>query len=536
MVLSRGFDLVRFATDASPYRMFPQVVVLARDVSDIQKVLAYGHAHSIPVTFRAAGTSLSGQSQGDGILVEVMRHWIGCTVEDDGRTLRSKPGTILARANAALKRHGYRLGPDPASKAAATIGGVVANNASGMCCGTVENSYQTLRSMTIVLPSGTVVDTGAPDADEHLAAAEPAIAAGLGEIRDAILADPATADRIRTKFRIKNTTGYSMNAFLDSDTPVQILRRLMVGSEGTLGFIAEAVFDTVRDDAHHLTSLMLFPDMEAACSAVAPFVAAGAAAVELMDRASIAAVRGRPGVPERWDDLPATATGLLVEFRDETSDLSAQSEAGAVALLAGLNLLEPTTFTRDAELLGPVLGDPKRPAGQRGRRPAIGDILHPRGRLLPTRAPGRGGTGPAGTVRAPRLRRGDLRPRVGRQLALPGHAVVAGRGRHRTLRRVPARCRVGRDRAVRRVAQGRARHRSQHRTVRRDRVGSHHHRAHARRETADRPAPACCRRGWCSPRIRRPTCRTSRRPLPSRRSPTAASSAASARACARAGG
>jgi D-lactate dehydrogenase len=350
VVLSRGFDLVRFATDASPYRMFPQVVVLARSISDVQRVLAYGHAHSLPVTFRAAGTSLSGQSQGDGILVEVMRHWIGCTVEDGGRTLRSKPGTILARANAALRRHGYRLGPDPASKAAATIGGVVANNASGMCCGTVENSYQTLRSMTIVLPSGTLVDTGSPDADEHLAAAEPEIAAGLVEIREAILADPPTADRIRSKFRIKNTTGYSMNAFLDSQTPAQILRRLMVGSEGTLGFIAEAVFDTVRDDTHHLTSLMLFPDMQEACSAVAPFVAAGAAAVELMDRASIAAVRGRPGVPERWDDLPAAATGLLVEFRDETLALSEQSQVAADALLAGMTLLEPTTFTRDAEL------------------------------------------------------------------------------------------------------------------------------------------------------------------------------------------
>ena len=350
VVLSRGFDLVRFATDASPYRMFPQVVVLARDVRDVQQVLAYGHAHGIPVTFRAGGTSLSGQSQGDGILVEVMRHWIGCTVEDGGRTLRSKPGTILARANAALKPHGYRLGPDPASKTAATIGGVVANNASGMCCGTVENSYRTLRSMTIVLPSGTVIDTAAPDAEERLAAAEPEMAAGLLAIRDAILADSAVADRIRTKFRIKNTTGYSMNAFLDADTPVQILRLLMIGSEGTLGFIAEAVFDTVRDDAHHLTSLMLFADMQAACSAVAPFVAAGAAAVELMDRASIAAVRGRPGVPGRWDDLPAAATGLLVEFRDETAEQSERSGAAADALLAGLALLEPTTFTRDAAL------------------------------------------------------------------------------------------------------------------------------------------------------------------------------------------
>jgi D-lactate dehydrogenase len=349
VVLTRAVDLVRFATDASPYRMFPQAVVLSRSVQDVQQVLAYAHRRSIPVTFRAAGTSLSGQAQGDGILVEVLRNWIGCTVEDGGRRLRSRPGTILARANAALKPHGYRLGPDPASKAACTVGGVIANNASGMCCGVVENSYQTLRALTFVLPSGTVVDTSRPDAEERLAAEEPRIAAGLTDIRAQILADPAIAERIRTKYRIKNTTGYSMNAFLDGQTPVEILRRLMVGSEGTLGFIAEAVFETVPDDSHHLTSLMIFPTMHAACSAVAPFVAAGAAAVELMDRASIAAVHGRPGVPARWDALPATATGLLVEFRDESAELSARSEQAAVAVLAGLDLLEPTDFTRDRQ-------------------------------------------------------------------------------------------------------------------------------------------------------------------------------------------
>ena len=489
MVLSRGFDLVRFATDASPYRMFPQVVVLARDVQDVQRVLAYGHAHSIPVTFRAAGTSLSGQSQGDGILVEVMRHWIGCTVEDGGRTLRSKPGTILARANAALKRHGYRLGPDPASKAAATIGGVVANNASGMCCGTVENSYQTLRSMTIVLPSGTVLDTAAPDAEEHLAQAEPAIAAGLREIRDAILADPATADRIRTKFRIKNTTGYSMNAFLDSDTPVQILRRLMVGSEGTLGFIAEAVFDTVRDDAHHLTSLMLFPDMEAACSAVAPFVAAGAAAVELMDRASIAAVRGRPGVPARWDDLPAAATGLLVEFRDESARaVRGVRGRGRWPCSAAWTLLEPTTFTRDAELAAQywVIRNGLL-ASVGGARPSgtsfiLEDVCFPPERL----AEGA-------------LALQELFARHDYDAVIFGHASAGNLHFLVTpwlrdaadverfdafLRDVVAVV----TRAVRRVAQGRARHGAQHRTVRRDRVGRDDHRAHARGQGADRPA------------------------------------------------
>ena len=347
VVLDRAIDLIRFATDASPYRMFPQVVVLSRSIEDIRAVLRYAHERELPITFRAAGTSLSGQSQGDGILVEVMRNWIGCTVEEEGRILRSRPGTILARANAALKPYHRRLGPDPGSKSACTIGGVVANNSSGMCCGIVENPYMTVRDLTFVLPSGTVVDTAAADAEERFAADEPEIAAGLLSIRAAILAEPEVAERIAAKYRIKNTTGYSMRAFLDAETPVQILRRLMVGSEGTLGFVAEAVFDTVADDAHHLTSLMIFPDMHAAASAVAPFVAAGAAAVELLDRASIRAVRGNPGVPTRWDDLPESATALLVEFRDETPELSAASEAKALAILAGMSLLEPTDFTRD---------------------------------------------------------------------------------------------------------------------------------------------------------------------------------------------
>lgn len=347
VVLHSALDLVRFATDASPYRMFPKAVVLSRSIDDIRKVMGYAHKSGIPLTFRAAGTSLSGQSQGDGILVETMRNWIGCTVEDEGRTLRSKPGTILGRANAMLARYGYRLGPDPGSKAACTLGGVVANNSSGMCCGIVENSYRTLRSLTMVLPSGTVVNTADPDADEKFARDEPEIAAGLMRIKAEIEADTETAALIRKKFEIKNTTGYGMQAFLDGTTPVEILKLVMIGSEGTLGFIGEVVFDTIRDDKNRLTSLMIFPDMASACDAVAPFVAAGAAAVELLDRASIRAVRGRPGVPDRWANLPEPATALLVEFRDATPELSNESEEKAKAILAGLDLLEPTDFTRD---------------------------------------------------------------------------------------------------------------------------------------------------------------------------------------------
>jgi D-lactate dehydrogenase len=189
-VLSRPIDIIRFATDASPYRLFPKVVVIAHNVDDVRKVLRYARENGETVTFRAAGTSLSGQAQGDGILVDVRRYWSGATVEANGQRLRVRPGTILARANLALLAHGYRLGPDPASASACTIGGVIANNSSGMCCGITQNAYKTLSSLSFMLPSGTFIDSARDDAEQQFVAAEPALAAGLMEIKREIEADP----------------------------------------------------------------------------------------------------------------------------------------------------------------------------------------------------------------------------------------------------------------------------------------------------------------------------------------------------------
>src|SRR6202790_5536010 len=110
-VLTRPIDLIRYATDASPYRLFPKVVVIARHADDVRKVLEYARLKHESVTFRAAGTSLSGQAQGDGILVDVRRHWSGVSVEEAGRRLRARPGTVLSRANLSLHSHGYRLRP-----------------------------------------------------------------------------------------------------------------------------------------------------------------------------------------------------------------------------------------------------------------------------------------------------------------------------------------------------------------------------------------------------------------------------------------
>ncbi|MGY2062383.1 FAD-binding oxidoreductase, partial [Nocardia gipuzkoensis] len=177
-VHARAIDLVRYASDYSPYRLIPKVVVNPQTPQEVAAVLTYAREHGRTVTFRAAGTSPNGQAAGDDILVDVRRGWSGVVVEDKGQRVRVRPGTVLAMANAALARHGTRLGPDPASAAACTVGGVIANNSSGFAAGVAQTASATLRSVTVVLASGTIVDTGADDADAVLASAEPDLAAG----------------------------------------------------------------------------------------------------------------------------------------------------------------------------------------------------------------------------------------------------------------------------------------------------------------------------------------------------------------------
>jgi D-lactate dehydrogenase len=224
-VLARASELIAHASDASPYRLIPKAVVLAHDAEEVRRVLAYGRRTATPVTLRSGGTSLNGQGQGEGILVDVRCQFVRDGVEEDGAAVRVGPGTVLGHVNRVLAPYGRKLGPDPASTEAATVGGVVANNSGGMRCGVTQDSYRTLRSMTFVLPSGTTIDTGTPNAEEQFAAAEPELAAGLAAIREEILADEELAKRIRHKSRIKNTTGYRLSAFLDGDTPLEIFRR-----------------------------------------------------------------------------------------------------------------------------------------------------------------------------------------------------------------------------------------------------------------------------------------------------------------------
>ena len=351
-VLHRAIDLVRYASDASPYRLIPQVVVAPRNIGDVVALLKYCRENGRHATFRAAGTSLCGQSQSDDILIDVRRHWYGMSIEDGGLALRARPGVILGHANAHLRKHKRRLGPDPASVNACTIGGVVANNAGGMRCTIERDSYHTVRSMTIVLASGTVVDTAQPDAEEAFMRAEPELGRGLLDLRAELIADRALAERVRHKFAIRNTTGYRLDALLDADTPLEIFRRLVVGSEGTLAFMGEVVINTLPAAGATCVTWIPLPSIDDAVALVPGLVSLGAEAVELMVAPALkAAAQAFPGTPEYWRTLDPNAAALLVEFAATDDAALDRTEAAARALVAGANLLHPLDFTRDAEAI-----------------------------------------------------------------------------------------------------------------------------------------------------------------------------------------
>jgi D-lactate dehydrogenase len=334
-----------YGTDASLYRLIPKLVVRVDSEEEMRRVLALAHRHGTPVTFRAAGTSLSGQAITDSVLLQLGDGWRSWRIGDGAATISLQPGVIGGHANRYLAPHQRKIGPDPASINSCCIGGIAANNASGMCCGTAQNSYQTLHSMRVMLADGAVLDTGDPPSRAAFRASHDALLTRLAELGQRTRADATLAERIRTKFRIKNTCGYSLNALVDYEDPFEILQHLMIGSEGTLGFIAEITYRTVEEHTHKATALMIFPDIQTACEAVAVLKSQPVAAVELMDRASLRSVEHKAGIPVYFKDLPEAAAALLVETRAlDPATLTAQVETITTAL-ADIPTLLPFQFT-----------------------------------------------------------------------------------------------------------------------------------------------------------------------------------------------
>ncbi|PVZ93309.1 FAD-binding oxidoreductase [Amnibacterium flavum] len=343
-----AFDRVIAAVDASHYLITPAAVVTPRDKEEVARLLHHASRTGEPVTFRSGGTSLSGQATTGNILVDTRRHFRGIEVLDSGARVRVEPGATVRQVNARLRRHGRKLGPDPASEIACTIGGVIANNSSGMACGIAQNTYQTLESAVIVLASGTILDSAAPDADDRLRHQEPELWQALADLRQKANEDDSVRGEIIRQFAIKNTMGYGVNALIDHATPVQMLTHLMIGSEGTLGFVAEATFRTVPLHKHAATTLLVFETLRAATDALVGIVASGAATVELMDAASL---RAALMDPESRTALPSFQIvdncALLVEYQSATPEGLAEHIAAAATIFDGLPLVERPRLSED---------------------------------------------------------------------------------------------------------------------------------------------------------------------------------------------
>nr|WP_228484692.1 FAD-binding and (Fe-S)-binding domain-containing protein [Microbacterium cremeum] len=348
-VKTRAIDRIAYASDASHFLLTPEAVVIAADAAEVARLMRAASSAGSRLTFRSGGTSLSGQAVTDGLLIDVRRRFRRIEVLDDGRRVRVQPGATVRQVNARLARHGYRLGPDPASEIACTIGGVVNNNSSGMACGVTENTYQTLESLVFVLPSGTVVDTAASDADAALRAAEPELVDRLLRLRERVVSNSRSVETIRRQFAMKNTMGYGVNAFLDFDSPAELLAHLVVGSEGTLAFVAEATYRTVPVRPRVATALTVFPDLDTATRALPELVATGAATLELMDATSLRVGQSLAGAPPQILGLVVrTQAALLVEYHADAEEELAGLVAGGARALASQPLVAPAAFSADA--------------------------------------------------------------------------------------------------------------------------------------------------------------------------------------------
>lgn len=304
-----------WGTDASFYRLTPQLVIRSENEEEVSKVLSTCSQKRWPVTFRAAGTSLSGQSVSDSILLVAAHHWDALTVSDDGETVTLQPGVVGAVINRRLAPYGRHFGPDPASIGSCRVGGIIANNASGMSCGVHANADHLLLTARIILADGTLLDTGDEHSRARFLATHASLVAGIEQLRDTIRNDTDTAERIRQKYRIKNVTGLNLRPFIAYEDPFDIIAHLMVGSEGTLGFVSQVTMRTVPTLPCRASAMLYFPTIVEAAQAVVAMKGLPLSAAELLDSRSLAAMgihgdkgltallaQTEAGTPEALDD------------------------------------------------------------------------------------------------------------------------------------------------------------------------------------------------------------------------------------------
>lgn len=336
-----------WGTDAGFYRLIPQIVIRSNSEEEVSMLLKAADKYQLPVTFRAAGTSLSGQAISDSILIVAGKHWEQYEVLEGGKAIRLQPGIIGQRVNEILKPYGQKFAPDPASVKSAMVGGIVMNNASGMNCGTHANSDKVLRSVRMVLADGTRLDTGNPESRRAFQEKRPDFIRRIEELRDQVRANKSLAERIRYKYAIKNVTGLNILPFIRFDDPFDIIAHLLVGSEGTLAFLSEVTMATEYDYPCKASAMLYFSDIKEACRAVVAmkkltneqgnWIVKGA---ELLDKKSLASVNDTTG-----ENLTAVLTETKAHTPEELQQYIQQIET----CLQEFNTYTPVHFTDKPE-------------------------------------------------------------------------------------------------------------------------------------------------------------------------------------------
>ena len=326
-----------WGTDAGFYRLIPQEVLHPATEADVQQIMQRAHREGRHITFRAAGTSLSGQAISDSLLVVCGKKWEQSEVLDDGMRIRLQPGIIGQRVNDILRPYGRRFTPDPASIKSAMVGGIVNNNASGMCCGTHANSYRMLQSVRIILPDGTILDTGDETSREAFRRTHSDFIRRIEQLRDRVQQDEELKSLILKKYSIKNVTGLTILPFAEYTDPFDIIARLIPGSEGTLAFLSEITMLTGEDYQHSASALLLFPTTDSACRAVTEMKHTGLlSAAEYFDRKAMRVVEH--DFPE-LQGLPEDAGAVLIKIEASTAEQLKEKESVISNILSSYNLI-----------------------------------------------------------------------------------------------------------------------------------------------------------------------------------------------------
>jgi D-lactate dehydrogenase len=333
-----------WGTDASFYRILPKIVIRSKSRQEVAQILKTASEYKIPVTFRAAGTSLSGQSITDSVLIVAGKNWEDYEIAENGEYITLQPGIIGARVNQLLAPYKRMFTPDPASKNSAMVGGIVINNASGMNCGTHANSDRMLRSMGIILADGTVLDTGNEESRRNFAEVHPDIIKEIETLRDEIRADEELTERIARKYSIKNVTGLNIRPFIAYDDPFDIIAHCMVGSEGTLGFMYSVTVNTAPVLPCAASAMLYFQEMEEACHTVVALKKANVVdSCEMLDKKSLASVNDTTG---------EGLTALLIDTKAATEEQLQANINAILAVLADFKLYKPAEFSSDPAVYG----------------------------------------------------------------------------------------------------------------------------------------------------------------------------------------